>query len=229
MPTANNTAVSGLTVECPELVKQLCGLPTDPSATGLPTVTGACDENLQITWTDQVVDAACEAQRFDYIIYRTFHVVDGCGNEGTCRQQIDVMKKVAVLDLHPRSCPNPFNRQGNGGVYPAALLGTPTCDVTQIDPASLKLWLQNCTGGPVLPIRYAYEDVSAPYQGGEDCGCTTAGPDGFVDLTFKFDKRQMRDGLGLNSFPNMSYVRLFVTGRFLDGCDFIGTDCIRVQ
>lgn len=228
-PTTNSAALPPLVVECPPLVKQFCGDPTDPSWTGLPTVTGACDENVQITWTDNVVVKNCEAQRFDRVIYRTFHVVDGCGNEGTCTQQIDVVKQVVVLDLHPRSCPNPFNRQGNGGVYPAAILGTPALDVTRIDPSSLKLWLQRCAGGPVVPIRFAYEDVSAPYQGGEDCGCTTDGPDGFMDLTFKFDKREMRDTLNLNAFPNMSFVRLFITGQFTDGCGFIGTDCIRVQ
>lgn len=229
MPTGDNTAVSTLTVECPELVKQQCGFPTDPSSTGLPTVTGACDQNIQITWTDVVNESGCEAQRFDTIIYRTFHVVDGCGNEGTCTQQIDVMKKVAVLDLHPRSCPNPFGRQGANGVYPAAILGTPTCDVTQIDPASLKLWLQNCAAGPVVPIRFAYEDVAGPYTGVDECGCTTDGPDGILDLTFKFDKRQVRDVLGLNAFPNMSFVRLWVSGSMLDGCELVSTDCIRVQ
>ena len=224
-----NQGGGGLTIECPPLVKFFCGESTDPSNTGLPTVTGACDQNIQTTWTDHVVNRLCEAQRFERIIYRTFTVTDGCGNSANCTQQIDVVKKVVSLDLHPRSCPNPFNRCQTSGRYPVALLGSPTFDVTRIDPGSLKLWLQNCSEGPAIPVRFAYQDVTGPYDGGEDCGCTTRGPDGFLDLVFKFERRDVRNELNLNQFPRWSFVRLFVTGTTLDGCKFISSDCIRVQ
>lgn len=220
---------SGLTIECPPLVKFFCGTPTDPSSTGLPTVTGACDQNVQITWTDNVVKRLCEAQRFERIIYRTFTVTDGCGNTATCTQQIDIVKQVVKLDLLPGSCPNPFNRCQTSGRFPAAILGSPTFDVTQIDPGSIRLWLQNCTEGPAVPVRFAYQDVARPYDGGEDCGCTRMRGDGFMDLVIKFERQDMRDELNLNQFPRQTYVRLFVTGETLDGCKFISSDCIRVH
>jgi hypothetical protein len=222
-------ASGGLELVCPGLVKQFCGASTSPADTGMPTVLGACPGDVTITWSDSIVGARCPAQRFDSILFRTFTVVDACGSTASCTQQIDIVKPVIVLDLHPRSCPNPFGRNGANGVYPAAILGTPALDVTQIDPMSLQLWVGACAGGPVAPLRFDYEDVSAPYTGGDDCGCTTAGPDGRLDLTFKFDKRKMRDDLGLNAYPSFSFVRLFITGRLTNGCEFIGTDCIRVQ
>ena len=117
---------------------------------------------------------------------------------------------------------------GNG-VVPVAILGTATQDVTQIDPSSVRIWTENCTGGPVAPTLIHYEDVAAPYTGSDVCGCTTAGPDGFLDLWLRFDKQQFVQGLHLGNYPHFSYVKLVVTARLLSGCEIIGSDCVRVQ
>jgi len=219
-----------LFVECPPTFKDFCGTSIDPSVTGLPTVVENCDDSdlIDIDYVDVVVPATCPSQRFIEVIYRTFTVTDGCGNTATCTQELHIIKRFANFDLHPRSCPNPFNRTG-GGVYPAAIVGSSTLDVTQIDPNSIEISLKNCVNGTVSPIRWALEDVVTAYSPQGPCACTTAGPDGILDLTLKFDKVAMKNALGLAAFPNMSFVEVVVTGNLLDGCPFIGLDCVRVQ
>lgn len=65
--------------------------------------------------------------------------------------------------------------------------------VTQIDLTSIKL-------EGVSPLRSALEDVATPFvpfvgkKAATDC--TTAGADGYLDLTLKFDNQQIAAALG---------------------------------
>ena len=218
----------GLIVTCPDTAKLFCGDSTDPSITGTPTVTGACDDHPVLTYQDVVVSTPCPADRFDHVIQRTWTATDSCGNTGSCVQRLDVLKELLFLDIHPTSCPNPVNISGNG-VIPAAILGTANFNVADIDPTSIQLWGLNCDGGPVAPIQFNYEDVSTPYTGNTLCGCNTLGADGFIDLTLKFNKQQVVNALHLGSYPHFSFVHLTIVGKLTNGCGFIGVDCIRVQ
>ena len=96
------------------------------------------------------------------------------------------------LDIKPQSCPNPLNVKAKG-VLPAAILGTADFDVTKVDPASVKL-------EGVASIRWALEDVATPFEpftGKEDADdCTDEGPDGFLDLTLKFDTQEVVQAIG---------------------------------
>ena len=97
------------------------------------------------------------------------------------------------LDIKPGSCPNPINVKSQG-VLPVAVLGTADFDVNQIDPASITL-------EGVSPLRWDLEDVSTPFEpyiGKTDCeqDCNILGPDGIIDLTFKFDTQEVLDLLG---------------------------------
>jgi len=66
-------------------------------------------------------------------------------------------------------------------VVPMAIIGTVDFDVSLIVPTSIQV-----LGIPSL--RYIYEDVAAPVdEGAEECVCTDAGPDGYIDLTFNID------------------------------------------
>jgi len=85
-----------------------------------------------------------------------------------------------AVDIKPQSCPNPLNVKKNG-VLPVAILGTEDFDVTQVDPATVEL-------AGVPPLRWALEDVATPSESEE---CTTAGPDGYLDLTLKFDAQEI--------------------------------------
>ncbi|MGD2065076.1 MAG: hypothetical protein PVI95_01310 [Dehalococcoidia bacterium] len=83
------------------------------------------------------------------------------------------------VDIKPVSCPNPLN-VGDKGVLPVAILGSEDFDVTQVDPATVRL-------EGVAPLRWALEDVAGP-----DC----SGPDGYLDLTIKFKAQEIVTVLG---------------------------------
>lgn len=92
------------------------------------------------------------------------------------------------LDIKPTSCPNPLNIK-SGGVLPVAILGTDTLDVSTIDIATLKL-------AGISPLRSDFEDVATPinpFIGKNDCheDCSIEEADGLIDLTLKFNKKEI--------------------------------------
>ena len=118
------------------------------------------------------------------------------------------------LDIKPEGCPNPINGRSRGWL-PVALLGTADFDVSQIDVASLQL-------EGVAPILSDYEDVAEPFAG-DLCGCTEAGPDGFLDLSLKFVTQDLIDAIGTWQGGEAP---LTLTGALLDGTPIEGRDCI---
>ncbi len=99
----------------------------------------------------------------------------------------------APVDIKPGSCPNPLNTSERG-VIPVAVAGTSNLNVTQIDPASVEL-----AGVPAL--RSSFEDVTTPFTpftGKTNCNtdCTTAGPDGILDMVLQFDAQEVVAALG---------------------------------
>lgn len=122
------------------------------------------------------------------------------------------------IDIKPASCPNPLNVKSKG-VLPVAILGTADFDVTQVNPNTIKL-------EGVEPVRWAVGDVATPFEGKIiDCDdCTTAGPDGYNDLTLKFDKQAVVEAIGGN-VQNGQCVTLTLTGKLQDdGGSFTGED-----
>ncbi len=127
------------------------------------------------------------------------------------------------FDIHPTSCPNPINRKGKG-VLPAAILGTADFDVSQIDRSSIMI------EGIVAPVRWSVEDVATPYEPFMDkdlnmMSCNTYGPDGYDDLTLKFENAQIVEEL-LGDYETGDVVKLTVTGMLLDGTPFSGEDVV---
>jgi hypothetical protein len=96
------------------------------------------------------------------------------------------------VDIKPRSCRNPLNAKEKG-VLPVAILGTDTFDVSQVDPATVRL-------EGVAPLRWSLEDVATPYEpytGKTDAyDCNDYGPDGYMDLTLKFKSQEVVAALG---------------------------------
>ncbi len=126
------------------------------------------------------------------------------------------------VDIKPTSCRNPLNL-GSKGVLPAAILGTADLDVTQVDVESIQL-------EGVSPLRWHLEDVATPFDpfvGKQDAfDCTEDGPDGFVDLTLKFDEQAIVSALGEVSDGEVLVLQL--TGLLLDGTDIVGEDVVVV-
>jgi|GEM_PF-3937367 len=124
------------------------------------------------------------------------------------------------VDIKPQSCPNPLN-VADMGVLPVAILGTSDFDVSQVDPASLRL-------EGIAPVRWTMEDVSTPVPDSDDsCFCHTLGPDGFVDLVLHFPAQEIVSALG--SYSNWETRALTLTGELFDGTPIEGEDCIRIQ
>jgi len=124
-----------------------------------------------------------------------------------------------AIDIKPQSCPNSFNVKKKS-VMPVAILGTGDFDVLDIDPTTVLF-------EGVAPIRWAIEDVTTPVAGGEQCDCTTEGPDGFDDLTLKFDAQELVTALG--QVNNGDELELTITGNLLDGTPFEGSDCVIIK
>ena len=132
---------------------------------------------------------------------------------------LELLTTVQVdLDIKPTSCPNPLNIGGRGNI-PVAILGTASFDVTQVDPASILL-------EGVAPLRFSFEDVATPFAGekSECSDCTTEGPDGFTDLTLKFDTQDVVAAIAPVS--NNECRLLTLTGLLFDGTAIEGQDVV---
>jgi hypothetical protein len=159
--------------------------------------------------------------------------------------------KSVRLDSKPGSCPNPLNAISRGRgkpVLPAAIVGCDNFDVNEIDPETVTL-------NGVSPLRWSYEDVSTPTDKIEDsCACSEDGPDGYEDLTLKFDRQDIISSLSYNSSnqpgtmaasarstslandgsgnlehsgpPLRGSYLLRVEGQLNDGSSFEGYDCV---
>jgi hypothetical protein len=133
------------------------------------------------------------------------------------------------LDIKPSSCPNPLNVESRG-VLPVAILGTEELDVFEIDPASVRL--VTAQGGEgIMPLRWSIEDVATPfepYTGKETPDdCNELGPDGYLDLSLKFDQQEIVEKLGA---VEDKQVKLFtVTGTLMEelgNTPIIGEDIV---
>ncbi|OGQ99412.1 MAG: hypothetical protein A2521_12680 [Deltaproteobacteria bacterium RIFOXYD12_FULL_57_12] len=133
--------------------------------------------------------------------------------------------KVAV-DIKPGSCPNPYNSKSLG-VIPAAILGSTDFDVSTIDPATVRLTMEDMAG--VAPVRWNFEDVATPFAG-ELCDCHDLNGDGFPDMTLKFDNQAVEAALDLSGQAGTT-VPLTITGNLLEEFNnrpFSGKDCMRI-
>lgn len=123
------------------------------------------------------------------------------------------------IDIKPGSCPNPLNVKSRG-LLPVAILGSEDFDVSSIDAASIRL-------AGVAPIRSSFEDVGTPLVDANECECSTEGPDGFLDLTLKFETKRIVEALGEVSHGDELMLKL--TGVLSDGTHIEGSDCVIIR
>jgi hypothetical protein len=124
-----------------------------------------------------------------------------------------------VIDIKPGSCPNPLNVKSRG-VLPVAVLGSEDFDVSTIDVASIRL-------AGVAPTRSSYEDVTTPVSEANECECSTEGPDGFLDLTLKFEIQRIVEAIG--EVDHGDELVLELTGMLSDETPIEGSDCIIIR
>lgn len=134
---------------------------------------------------------------------------------------ITVIPWPVPVDIKPMSCPNPINVTAKG-VLPVAILGTDEIDVSMIDPATLLL-------EGVAPLRWEWSDVATPFEpwtGKSDCwaDCTEDGPDGYMDLTIKFDTQEIVSAVG--EVADGACMVLTLTGNYFDGRAIAGEDVV---
>jgi hypothetical protein len=214
-------------ITCPEDGKLTCGDDVSPQALGFATATDNCDTHVQVTHHDHLIFPQCDAQRAEYTIERTWRAVDNDCNVATCVQTIDVVKRVAALDVLPGACPNTYDR-GSNALLPIAILGNFDFDVTQVQWSSIRLYGLYCAGGPVSAHSVQLADVATPFVG-SGCGCHDLNGDGRLDLVARFNRNHLNHALGLCNLPSGTAVQIIVTGRLCGGCEFIAQDCLVVQ
>ena len=132
--------------------------------------------------------------------------------------------KVVALDIHPTSCPNPLSLNAKG-LLPVSINGSETLDVREIDINSITL-------EGVSPVHSSFEDVSTLFEVNLDepldpYSCTTLGEDGYIDLTLKFDYREIRAALG--ELEREDVLILEINGLMKDGTEFTGRDIVVVR
>ena len=127
------------------------------------------------------------------------------------------------VDIKPGSCPNPINFK-SWGVLPVAILGTSAFDISQIDPSTVRL-------NGVAPLRWSTEDVGTPFEpylgkeGSNDCN--NYGPDGFKDLTLKFNTQAIVKSIG--AVADGTILILELTGLLKDGVtNIMGEDVVTI-
>ena len=156
----------------------------------------------------------------DYNIH--LKVIDGDeqGDADTTTLTIEPKPALVIaVDIKPASCPNPLNVKSKG-VLSVAILGSESFDATTVDATSIRL-----KGVP--PVRHSFEDVAAPALDVADCNCIEDGPDGFVDLTLKFETQQIVEAL--DEVEDGDVITLELTGVGFGEIPIEGADCIVIR
>jgi hypothetical protein len=158
----------------------------------LTLATGQTTAPKTFTFSDTVLVDKLGVYKYEVIAWS--RTIWGREQSNIVAGTITDRKCMIPIDIKPTSCPNPLNLGGKG-VLPVAILGTDKFDVNTVIPEKVILVLPK---GPVTAERYAYEDVATPQPPPPtDCDtCSTAGSDGFMDLTLKFDTEKVIAALG---------------------------------
>jgi PKD repeat protein len=150
-------------------------------------------------------------------------VVDDDGDSSCCDAEavVDAPPPAQLIfDAHPGSCPNPLNPKSRGQ-FPAALIGSPSLPVSQIDLQSLRLQQS------IAPVKSAVEDVAASVAPTGACECVSSAPDGIPDLMLHFDTQAIVAALDPSvPLARGAQITLTLSGALLDGSAFVAQDCV---
>lgn len=206
---------------------QLCSTASSPCT---PPASGTPNGNGEFTVSFDTSGLAGEVIGFraNYVsapAAGTNHLPGSSSSEGADITVLGSHVLTVPVDIKPGSCPNPLNVNAKG-VLPVAILGSATVSPDDIDPASVKL-------EGVTALRSEFEDVGEPFYpltGKADAlDCNELPPDGWSDLTVKFNLQDVVSALDAIEPLGDGQVRiLMVTGKLLDGTDFVGEDVVQI-
>lgn len=191
--------------------------PAGGNEIGGAEVTIATGQTVQDQWHFNTVTgtAPCGTQRVEALFLFLQPLWDG-GAVFVDDASFELQTPTTVaLDIKPQSCPNSVNPNARGSL-PIAILGMEGFDVSQIDTSSLLL---DCA---VAPVATNLEDVGTPFSG-FGCACSEEGPDGYADLTLKFNAQDVAAIL-----TGAAEQELTLSGTLLDGTPIEGRDCVRI-
>ena len=128
------------------------------------------------------------------------------------------------FDYRPLNCPSTLLASSTGADE-AAILGTSTFDINQVDLSTVKL-------NGITFKKSRIIDKTAPFNGTvSDCStCSTLPPDGIKDLEFLFDRQLLLKTLG--TVQNKQCIKITITGKLLPlygSTSFIGEDYIVIS
>jgi len=106
-----------------------------------------------------------------------------------------------------------------GRLLPIAILGSEDFQVSDVDPASVRL-------EGVAALRSNLEDVAARVEGQATCDCTEDGPDGLTDMTLKFETQAVLEALG--AVEDGEEFELTLAGLTWDNDPIEGSDCVLI-
>lgn len=140
----------------------------------------------------------------------------------------------AYFDIKPGYCPNVLNIGGKikrkAALY-TAVCGLENFDVRDIDPDTIRLSREDNPDLFMTPTKVGYRDVATPYEGSEECGCTTERGDGYMDLVILFNLQTLISELELN-YETGNTVPLVLTANLTEeagGMQIIGRDCLVIS
>ncbi len=195
----DDEGIASITINGEDVTFDTTGNPDDPNEVGF-----SYDVNLPDIGENTITVVATDIDETDPVTL-TLTVI---------RVETEVIE--CPVDIKPGSCPNPLN-VGSQGVLRVAIAGTGDFDVTTVDTDSIKLI-------DIAPLQTSYEDVCTaffPLLGKEDAlDCTEEGPDGFLDLTLKFDMQEIVPAIG-EDVVDGEVIVLTLTGNLFE--EFGGT------
>lgn len=227
-PPVLSKAPAPLSITAPPDATVASGESIEPAALGRATAVGLAPQSMQITYRDVTVGSASSPyDPVERTIRRIWTANDVLGRSSHATQIIKLLRKNTALDVRPGSCPNEY-ALGSASALTVSLLGHAEFDVRDVDPTSIEMWIESSGDGPIRPETTKIEDNAAPYVA-EDGGCHSAKSDGHMDLSMRFTKQALLNGLHLKSFPQKAVLRVVVTGKRSDGTTFRATDTLRLR
>lgn len=150
------------------------------------------------------------------------------------------------VDIMPRACPNYLDVDSHRVLH-VAILGTSDLDVTTIDPKTVTLGGVAVLSKQQDPLKtkkemklvasklrhqgWFLEDVGTPYEpfvGKTDPHqCNNLGPDGHLDIVFKFDTQAI--AASLSDVKDNEVITLQLRGQLLDGTEIRGEDVVIIK